>query len=235
MISSSTIAAFFDLDGTLYDGYVWRALQRHHETHRFKLPTLYAYLAAHIALWPLKNAGLVPEDFFYQAWGRNMAWLVSGVPIERARAIWEWITEEEIMPNLRPEMQVAIGHHRTAGHRVVLLSGTFQPLLEAVAARLDADAAIGTPLARQDGRYLGKIVPPLGVGMGKAERLQAYLAEAGRGIDHSASYFYTDAISDAPVLEMVGHPVAVYPDARLAALAAERGWPVIGRITQERE
>jgi len=46
---SSNTAAFFDLDGTLYNDYVWRALRRHHQTHRFKLPTLYFYLGMHIA------------------------------------------------------------------------------------------------------------------------------------------------------------------------------------------
>jgi FMN phosphatase YigB (HAD superfamily) len=36
---SQSIAAFFDLDGTLFNGYAWRALKRHHEVHRFKFPT----------------------------------------------------------------------------------------------------------------------------------------------------------------------------------------------------
>jgi phosphoserine phosphatase len=42
----------------------------------------------------------------------------------------------------------------------------------------------------------------------------------------SASYFYTDSISDLPLLERVGHPVAVNPDPRLARLARKRGWPI---------
>ncbi|MFQ5615483.1 MAG: HAD family hydrolase [Anaerolineales bacterium] len=232
-MTTNQIAAFFDLDGTLFDGYVWRALQRHHEAHRFKLPTLYAYLLSHIALWPLKNARLVSEEFFYRAWGKNMAWLVRGVQIERAQAIWEWVTDHEILPNLRPEMRNALARHRAEGHRVVLLSGTFQPLLEVVTARLGADGAVGTPLAQRNGRYLGRIIPPLGVGAGKALRMRQYAD--GHGIDLKAAFVYTDAFTDAPALEMVGHPVAVYPDARLAALAVERGWPVIGTVTKERE
>lgn len=230
---SQSAAAFFDLDGTLFGGYVWRALRRHHEAHRFKLFTLYGYLLSHIALWPLKNAGLVSEEFFYQAWGKNMAWLVSGVRVERAQAIWEWVTDHEILPNLRPEMRESLAHHQADGRHVVLLSGTFQQLLEVVAARVGADGAVGTPLAQRDGCYLGRIIPPLGVGAGKAARLRDYAA--GHRIDLAASFVYTDAFTDAPVLEMVGHPVAVYPDARLAALAAERGWPVIGTVAKERE
>lgn len=229
---SSSAAAFFDLDGTLFNGSVWRALRRHHEAHRFKLPTLYGYLLSHIALWPLRNAGLVSEERFYRGWGENMAWLVRNVRVERAQAIWEWVADHKIIPNLRPEMRKALARHRAEGYRVVLLSGTFQPLLEVVAARVRADGAVGTPLAQRDGRYLGRIVPPLGVGAGKASRLHDYATR--HRIELAESFVYTDAFPDAPVLEMVGHPVAVYPDARLAALAAERGWPVIGTITKER-
>lgn len=229
---SRSTGAFFDLDRTLFSGYVWRALWRHHQAHRFKLPTLYTYLFAHVALWPLKNAGLISEETLYRAWGENMAWLVRDVRAERAQAIWEWTADREILPNLRPEMCEALARHQAEGHRVVLLSGTFQPLLEVVAARVGADGAVGTPLAQRDGRFLGQIVPPLSVGAGKAARLRD--CAAGHGIDLAASFVYTDAFTDAPVLEMVGHPVAVYPDTRLAALAAERGWPVIGSVTKER-
>ncbi len=229
----SRAAAFFDLDGTLFDGYVWRALRRHHEAHRFKLPTLYAYLFSHIALWPLKNAKLIREEFFYRAWGVNMAWLVRGVRTERAQLIWEWVTDKEIMPNLRPEMRERIAYHRAEGHRIVLLSGTFLPLLEVIAARVGANDAVGTPLAKEHDRYIGRIIPPLGVGIGKIAWLQKFLGEVGKGIDLMASFLYTDSSVDVPVLEIVGHPVVVYPDVRLAALASKRGWPVIGTTTRE--
>jgi len=46
------------------------------------------------------------------------------------------------------------------------------------------------------------------------------------GIDLNASYAYSDSMTDLPMLETVGHPVVVNPDAALAAVAAERGWEV---------
>jgi phosphoserine phosphatase len=54
------------------------------------------------------------------------------------------------------------------------------------------------------------------------------LNDAGKEIDLTKSYFYTDSIVDAPVMEMFGNPVAVYPDSELGRLAAVRGWSVIG-------
>jgi hypothetical protein len=58
----------------------------------------------------------------------------------------------------------------------------------------------------------------------KAEAMQALAVE--RGIDLSASYAYSDSYTDAPMLEAVGHPVAVNPDRVLLKLARERDWEV---------
>src|SRR5436309_9478493 len=46
------------------------------------------------------------------------------------------------------------------------------------------------------------------------------------GIDLAGSYAYSDSITDLPMLELVGHPVAVNPDRELARVARERDWDV---------
>jgi phosphoserine phosphatase len=38
--------------------------------------------------------------------------------------------------------------------------------------------------------------------------------------------FYTDSITDLPLLEAVGQPIVVNPDARLRRVAKRRGWPI---------
>ena len=50
---------------------------------------------------------------------------------------------------------------------------------------------------------------------------------AERGIDLAASYAYSDSESDLPMLEAVGHPVAVNPDSALEKIARERGWRIM--------
>ena len=224
----NSIAAFIDFDGTLCDIYLWQALFSHHRQLRFKRVSLYAFVAFHMPLWLLYEARLLSRAFFYRMHATNLAWLVSGVSVERADAIWEWMLENEIVPHLRPEMQAAIEDHQSQGHRVILISGSFTPILDTLATRLGFERAIATPLAVKDGRYTGRIIPPLNIGRGKVERLRQFLDGAGREIDLAASYFYTDSMVDAPVLDMFGYPVAVYPDPELASLAAARGWPVIG-------
>ena len=74
-----------------------------------------------------------------------------------------------------------------------------------------------------DGRYTGTI-ELYAYGSAKAEAM-VEMAEAA-GIDVDESYAYSDSITDVPMLEVVGHPVVVNPDAELAALAVERGWEI---------
>jgi phosphoserine phosphatase len=61
-------------------------------------------------------------------------------------------------------------------------------------------------------------------GQGKVVWAERFAAE--HDVDLAASYFYTDSISDLPLLERVGHPVVVNPDLRLRRLARKRGWPL---------
>jgi len=227
------IAAFFDLDGTLYSGHIWLALKRHHQTHRLKLPTLYFYMTTHMGMWLLYRAGLVSRTRFYEAWARHMPWLVAGLTDDEADAVFRWIVEEDVLPQLQQDVVEILRRHQRDGHRVVLVSGTFQPLLERIAEALGVDEALGTRLAQRNGRYTGGIIPPLCMGQGKAQRIQAFLEGDGRGISLKESFAYADSVSDLPVLEMVGHPVAVYPEEELAALATERGWPVVGTVRSE--
>lgn len=222
------IAAIFDLDGTLYAGHIWLALKRHHETHRIKRLALYTYIVSHMALWPLYRWGWLSETQFYKLWGRHMSWLVGGLTLQEADRIFRWVTEEDVMPNLRQDILTVLREHQRRGHRVILLSGTFQPLLQIIGQQIGVDDVIGTELEVRNGRYTGHIVPPVCMAEGKVQRLQSFVETCDEEIDLSLSYAYADGPIDLPVLELVGHPIAVYPDPRLAAIAQARGWPILG-------
>jgi len=116
-----------------------------------------------------------------------------------------------------------VREHRAAGHRTVLLTGSLDLLVrplaplfdEVVAARLEVGA---------DGRCTGNLTePPL-----VAEARGAWVRFAARrlGADLAASWAYGDSLSDLPMLEAVGNPVAVNPDLPLGRLARRRRWPV---------
>jgi HAD superfamily hydrolase (TIGR01490 family) len=133
------------------------------------------------------------------------------------------------LPNLRSDVLALLREHEAAGHLVALVSGTFAPFLEMIAQRMGVPHAIGTPLAVRDGHYTGRIVPPLCQSEGKPRRVQLYAAQQDLTVDWTASYAYADRGTDIPLLSLVGHPVAVYPDEALLAHAQEQRWPVIGQ------
>jgi HAD superfamily hydrolase (TIGR01490 family) len=224
----SNIAAFIDMDFTLYKKYLFQGLFAHHKQNKFKRRSMIFFIAYHYPIWLLMKLGLVSKEALYSQHATHLAWLVKGVSVERADAIWDWVLENEIAPHLRPEMVSAIENHKRKGHRIILSSGSFTPLLDKVVAYLGIEGSIATPLAVKNGKYTGSIVPPLNVGKGKVERLNRFLEGLGSEIDLAESYFYTDSVVDVPVMEMIGNPVAVYPDEFLGEKAKSLEWQIIG-------
>ena len=89
-----------------------------------------------------------------------MAWLLRGWTIDQGQVLFERLTDEQIMPNLRDSVLALLRQHQEQGHLVALVSGTFAPWLEVVAGRLGMDHSIGTVLEVRDGRYTGRIIRP---------------------------------------------------------------------------
>ena len=81
-----------------------------------------------------------------------------------------------------------------------------------------------THLIDHNDELTGEVFDPPCYGAGKIVWAQRYADEHGARL--SDAYLYTDSHSDRPLLEAVGHPIAVNPDARLKRLAQKRGWPI---------
>jgi HAD superfamily hydrolase (TIGR01490 family) len=113
---------------------------------------------------------------------------------------------------------------RGEGQLVALLSASTPYLTEPLAEDLGIEHVICTRLEVADGVFTGAWEPPLCYGPGKVERARVWAAE--HGVDLSRSTFYTDSISDLPMLEAVGTPRVINPDPRLRLLALRRRYPV---------
>lgn len=228
------IAAFFDLDGTLFTGHIWHGLSLHHRAHKMQRLQLYAYVYSHMALWFLYRAGLMSREKSWAAWARHMPWTLAGLTLAEGQRVFDWMWAEYVQPQLREDMVEKLRQHQAQGHTVYLVSGTMEPLLGRIAQGLGlaAASAIGTRVEVRNGRYTGRAIEPTCMGQGKAERLKLFLAEHSE-IDLAQSFAYADSVTDLSVLEMVGHPTAVYPDEELVAIARERGWPVMEKEQQK--
>jgi phosphoserine phosphatase len=84
---------------------------------------------------------------------------------------------------------------------------------------------VASRLHATGGRYSGFLEAPPLVGEARAAWLRRYADAAG--VSLADSYAYGDSYSDRPLLEAVGHPVAVNPDPHLYRHARSRRWPVV--------
>jgi HAD superfamily hydrolase (TIGR01490 family) len=130
-----------------------------------------------------------------------------------------------ILPRVYPQMLEVVREHQDAGRPAYIATAASQPAAEILAEALVMDGAIGTRWETEDGVYTGRLDGPFAYGEGKAAALREFATE--RGIDLASSWAYTDAASDLPMLEAVGHPVAVNPDAGLEEIAKREGWDVL--------
>jgi HAD superfamily hydrolase (TIGR01490 family) len=154
--------------------------------------------------------------FFRQFRGFSKQWLESEA--ERLYAC-------EIAPKVFAGSAALVRRDREEGFTTVLVSGGLDFELSPVARELGFDHLLANRMRFVEDLATGEIEPPLLAEQGKIEAI----AELCRryNVETTQSKAYSDSFSDAPMLEYVGMPAAVNPDARLRKLATERGWPVL--------
>jgi HAD superfamily hydrolase (TIGR01490 family) len=131
---------------------------------------------------------------------------------------------EYVLPTIYPEALELVRMHQGRGHVVALVSGATRFVVQPVAEHLGVKHLMYTHLEVQDGEFTGRVIDPICFGEGKVYWLQQLIE--GEGIDLARSYFYTDSITDLPLLDLVGHPQIVNPDPLLYRQAVRRRWPV---------
>jgi HAD superfamily hydrolase (TIGR01490 family) len=136
---------------------------------------------------------------------------------------------EKIEPIILPRARALIEEHRNAGDQLLIITATNAFVTAPIAERLGIPELIATEPEFIDGRYTGRVAGIPAFQQGKVERLHQWLE--GRELSLDDSLFYSDSINDLPLLSLVAHPVAVDPDPQLAAIAGERGWPIISLRT----
>jgi len=134
--------------------------------------------------------------------------------------------KQRILPMIRDSARALVDKHR--GEVRVIITATNSFVTAPIARAFGIEHLIATEPEQRDGVFTGGVSGTPCFREGKVERLEAWLAERGESIKSVLkSTFYSDSHNDLPLLEQVGHPVAVDPDAALRAHAGARGWPVI--------
>ncbi|MBN94302.1 MAG: HAD-IB family hydrolase [Deltaproteobacteria bacterium] len=211
------IAAFFDLDKTLLlvnSGQLWFRRER----AEGRLPLHHAIEAG---VWlQLYKLGLMNGR---TALSRAVQSL-KGELEQDLRDRTQRFFDDEIASEFAPGTETALMAHRQAGHQLVLLTSASLYLSQLVQERLNLDDILCMEFEVEAGRLTGAIQQ---LCFGDAKVGVAEQWASTRSIDLKDCFFYSDSITDLPMLDRVGRPVAVHPDARLAKLARQRSWPIL--------
>jgi HAD superfamily hydrolase (TIGR01490 family) len=211
------VGAFFDMDKTLIAEnsgslYMRYRYQRGEISGFDLLKGVGAYLQYKLGILDIRN------------WTKTMLVQFRGqseVELEVEAKAW---FEELVAQTIYPEAEELVRKHEADGHVVAIVSGATKFVVRPLAQRLGIEHFLYTRLEVEDGCFTGRVIEPICFEEGKIYWLQQFIEE--HGIDLAKSWFYTDSITDLPLLDLVGHPVAANPDPLLYRAAVKRRWPV---------
>lgn len=215
-------AAIFDLDDTLLNDSSGRLFARYLRRRR-----------RFVRFFRLRNVIPVLSGYFFYRRNRadathamrQSALAARGIREEQVwKVVHDWV-DEMLIDAIQPGARKRLAWHRSQGHTPVICSASSQFSVQPVAEHLGITDTVYTEWLCEDGRLTGKLRTPIVYGEGKVYWMKRWAAE--HNVILADSYFYSDHISDQPLLELVAHPATVNPNSMLRKLAAERGWPVL--------
>lgn len=214
-------AAFFDLDGTLIPGSA-------------NIPFAKAAF----------RQGFISTSDLVKDLRNGVSFLLKGASDERSEQVRDRILQaveghraadvealghffiDELVGSITPAMRTVLDQHGAAGDQRIVISASPTEIVSRLAHEAGLESGVGTTAARDaDGVYTGELAGPFCYKHGKVEVMEQLAAD--HGYDLADCYAYSDSASDMPMLEAVGHPVAVNPEPELREIAADRGWPIV--------
>ena len=213
-------AAFFDVDGTI----VSTTIVHYYVQFRscllpaFFRPFWLAWFALKVVYYFFLDK--VSRTRFNRVFYRNYR----GLDAENVKQLAGEQFETYVHSKLFPAALDHIREHQDRGDLVVLVTGSLDFIIQPLADYLQADAALTVQLAEADGKFTGELTTPPLSEAEKVRAIQTFVEQ--HNVDLAASYAYGDSRADLPMLECVGHPIAVNPSKGLRQVAIESGWEI---------
>ncbi|MHB1988975.1 MAG: HAD-IB family phosphatase [Acidimicrobiales bacterium] len=218
ILSSEPRLAVFDLENTLMasnvvETYAWLA------TRHLQGPRRARVVAALVAEGP-KLLALDRRDRgdFLRSFYRRY----EGAPVERLRIDAVELWSDLLSLRAFPEGLARVRQHRALGHHTLLITGALDFVVEPL--RPLFEEIISASLGERDGHFTGEMISAPPTGEARALLIEEHASRYG--LTRAETVAYADSSSDLPMLEAAGLPVAVNPEAKLAAIARRRGWPI---------
>lgn len=158
------------------------------------------------------------------------------IAVKKFNEIFSGMTEQEITgyfmdcsKSIRGFLNEAVVSEvkkaRLDGYHTILLSGSYYNLLHDIGQYLEFDTVIGTEMHFNNGLFDSNKELEIISGALKLDKVREAFKD--KRVDWQGSMAYADSFSDIHILQSVGRPVAVNPDAELRSIAAKMNWRII--------
>ncbi len=212
--SGPQIAAIFDFDGTIINGFsVGPHLREQVRAGHIAPGELLELSRALVAF------GLGQMDFSTML--ALSAQFLAGIKAEEMETFSREVHEKFITKNVYPESRALIDAHKEMGHTVAIISSATQFQVEPAAVDLDIPYFYSSMLEVKKGALTGEVEKPR-YGYGKVEAAEELFKELD--IDRKKSFFYSDGDEDIPLLDLVGKPRPLNPNSKLRKHAKDNNW-----------
>jgi putative phosphoserine phosphatase/1-acylglycerol-3-phosphate O-acyltransferase len=219
------VGAFFDLDGTLVDGFTAGAFYGHRIRSR-------QVGAGEL----LRTAALVADHKL----GGDQAKLgdmgvagLRGQTEEDLAELGERLFVQRTAGTMRPQARELVRAHQQRGHTVVIASSATRFQVDPIARDLGIESVLCSQLEVSEGLLTGRFAGGMMWGEAKARAVRDFArgCASGRPVDLAASFAYGNGAEDVPFLSSVGAPMAVNPHVALRRVAELQDWPVLDLTT----
>jgi HAD superfamily hydrolase (TIGR01490 family) len=207
--------AFFDLDHTI--------LSVNSSSLLIKL----AYKKGVMSTGNLINA--IVQSYLYKFNLRDTNLIISkmgtwakGLSKEIIDELSKEVVDKYLKKSIRPEIIKEINFHKGKNATTVILSSSISSICELIGTHLGIDDIICSTMETSAGILTGAPVGNFCFEDEKRIRLLSYCEKFH--CDPAKAWYYADSIADLPVFNVVGNPVCVCPDRKLARIAQRNNW-----------
>lgn len=211
------IAAFIDIDRTLYNGYVQKDFIRFAIAHGVlswqRVAPAYFFLA-------LEKMGCISHENAV----RRAFHILRGLPVKKVTTLAKRFFSTKGIKKINDRMMAFIKNHQEENHPLILVTEVFTPLAEEFKKYIGAQAALATKLETKDGIFTGNVLR-LCVGREKVHEVELFAHI--NTINLHNSYAYGDSVSDIAMLRIIGNPRAIRPQKGLRNYAQKHRWKIV--------
>ena len=205
-----TIAAFFDIDGTIYrEGLITEVFKKIIKYELVDEEKWYKEVRPAYLLWDKRQGDydtylLKMVDIYVEA--------IKGISKEQIEHVAKKVIEQK-GDRVYTFSRERIKWHQEQGHIVIAISGSPYELVKEMSQKYNMDDFKGTIyISDKNNNYTGDVIP-----MWDSESKEKALLEMKEkyNIDLSASYAYGDTAGDYTMFKLVGTPYAINPTKEL--------------------